>query len=68
MNVDKSIQYWSDDVDESLAYDHMEVTTLEENVIVKKGLIERKLQIKSMYLTFNLFLQILLVLKSLFYK
>ena len=45
--MDKSVQYWSDVVDESLAYDHMEVTTLEETVIVKKGLIERKLQIKS---------------------
>ena len=49
-------------VDKSLAYDHMEVTTLEETVIVKKGLIERKLQIKSIYLTFFLFLQILPVL------
>ena len=47
----KSVQYWSDVVDESLAYDHMEVTTLEETVIVKKGLIERKLQIKSIHFT-----------------
>ena len=45
--MDKSVQYWSDVVDERLAHDHMEVTTLEETVIVKKGLIERKLQIKS---------------------
>ena len=45
--MDKSVQYWSDVVDESLTYDHMEVTTLEETVISKKGLIERKLQIKS---------------------
>ena len=45
--MDKSVQYWSDMVDESLTYDHMEVTTLEETVIIKKGLIERKLQIKS---------------------
>ena len=45
--MDKSVQYWSDVVDESLTYDHMEVTTLEETVIIKKGLIERKLQIKS---------------------
>ena len=60
--MDKSVQYWSDVVDESLAYDHMEVTTLEETVIVKKGLIERKLQIKSIYLTFFLFLQTLPVL------
>jgi hypothetical protein len=49
--VDKSDQYWSDVVDESLTYDHMEVTTLEETVIVKKGLIERKLQIKSIYIS-----------------
>ena len=60
--MDKSVQYWSDVVDESLTYDHMEVTTLEETVTVKKGLIERKLQIKSMYFTFYLFLQILTVL------
>ena len=49
--MDKSVQYWSDMVDESLTYDHMEVKTLEETVIVKKGLIERKLQIKSIYIS-----------------
>ena len=48
--MDKSVQYWPDVVDESLTYDHMEVTTLEETVIIKKGLIERKLQIKGIYL------------------
>ena len=52
--MDKSIQYWPDVVDESLTYDHMEVTTLEETVIIKKGLIERKLQIKSI-LSLNIF-------------
>ena len=47
MNVDKCDQYWSDEVNQSVTFDHMEVKTLEETVVVKKKLIERKLLIKS---------------------
>ena len=51
MNVDKCGQYWSDEVNQSVTFDHMEVKTLEETVVVKKKLVERKLLIKSKFLT-----------------
>ena len=47
MNVDKCGQYWSDEVNQSLTFDHMEVKTIEETIVEKKKLIERKLLIKS---------------------
>ena len=47
MSVDKCGQYWSDEVGQCLVFDQMEITTLEQTVVVEKEFIQRQLQIKS---------------------
>jgi hypothetical protein len=46
-SIEKTAQYWPEEVDKSLAFDHMEITMLEQTDVVEEELICRKLQVKS---------------------
>ena len=46
-SIEKTAQYWPEEVDKSLAFDHMEIKLLEQTEVVEEELICRKLQVKS---------------------
>jgi len=46
-SIEKTAQYWPEEVNKSLAADHMEITLLEQTEVLEEELICRKLQIKN---------------------
>ena len=46
-SIEKTAQYWPEEVDKSLAFDQMEITLLEQTEVFEEELICRKLQVKS---------------------